>query len=175
MKGDTLIFSQIYGIITEKVNDMAKGPFMEYLRCRATETIPNTYIENIVPVPTSKTETMAMLIHEIRWWQQLSEVVVAGTTESIVTIADRSHPSGLVWPDSAGVIVHNVMWRKEEVGPVNENFVVKFDPPILYSKAHIYLGARGIGNNVSLMAIIAMIGYTLEKVSREDFISALVE
>ncbi|MBA7703723.1 hypothetical protein ES703_112516 [subsurface metagenome] len=50
----------------------------------------------------------------------------------------------------------------------------KFDPPILYPKALLYLGMNTIGATSTRFATVR-IGYTLEKVSREDFISALVE
>ncbi|GAH36712.1 unnamed protein product, partial [marine sediment metagenome] len=49
-----------------------------------------------------------------------------------------------------------------------------FDPPLLYPKAFIYLGISSTGFTSALAAHFR-IGYTLEKVSREDFISALVE
>ncbi|MBA7550438.1 hypothetical protein ES705_43735 [subsurface metagenome] len=49
-----------------------------------------------------------------------------------------------------------------------------FDPPILYPKASLYVGFNTVGfTTVKKLAV--RIGYTLEKVSREDFISALVE
>ncbi|GAI04469.1 unnamed protein product, partial [marine sediment metagenome] len=49
-----------------------------------------------------------------------------------------------------------------------------FDPPILYPKANLYVALSTAGF-ASITNASFRIGYTLEKVSREDFISALVE
>ena len=50
----------------------------------------------------------------------------------------------------------------------------KFDPPVLYPRAKMYVGLRTAGFT-NVCSGFVKIGYTLEKVSKEDFIAALVE
>ena len=51
---------------------------------------------------------------------------------------------------------------------------IYFDPPILYAKNKIYMGMNSAGQGAVKTAYAAL-GYTLEKVDKDDFIAALVE
>ena len=158
---------------------MAKGPFMEFLRAYLDMSAANAYTEMQIPTPSSKTETMAMLIHSI-------ELVLGSLTDPTTPadgdqmqahLADSSQTQ-IRKIDNSDVLTHirstlvlNAVVNAIEIAGTE---FMTFDPPILYPKANLYLAAFSTGftspGNVSLR-----IGYTLEKVSREDFISALVE
>ena len=157
---------------------MAKGPFMEYLRARVTMTAANTYTEVILQTPTSKTENMAMLIHTIEFEparlidstpedqaemrmqvckNPQDDSVQISNSDQLANWKTRFHLAAVTnWLTSKGANIH------------------KFSPPILYPKSQIYFG-MGTLSFISANLGHVKIGYTLEKVSREDFISALVE
>ncbi|MBA7546349.1 hypothetical protein ES705_38739 [subsurface metagenome] len=157
---------------------MAKGPFMEFLRADVKQTVVDTYKEVQIPTPTSKTENMAMLIHEIYLEPNrlvdgtptdtdTMELHLAGKTKATVTkVSDPDILAYLFAMTSKGTI-----WNWLETLGAQ---MWKFDPPILYPKANLFL-AINTGGFTATMSAVCRIGYTLEKVSREDFISALVE
>jgi hypothetical protein len=157
---------------------MAKGPFMEYMRAKVEQAVINTYYEVQLATPSSKTENMAMLIHSIEF-HPLALVDVApanldaamGQVSKVskTTIYDIADPDIIALYKSITVLnaVINGMY---EVGTQKQTF----DPPLLYPKANLYVGFNTVGFT-TVKKLSVRIGYTLEKVSREDFISALVE
>ena len=157
---------------------MAKGPFMEFLRAKAVQSTANTYAEIMIPTPTSKTESMAMLIHSI----ELEPTNVLDTTVNNGDLASmhlsKTHKTstlGLEDPDilaryrakvSLNAVFNTVVFQGERKHV--------FDPPILYPHTNLFLGFYTLGFTAASYGI-GRIGYTLEKVSREDFIAALVD
>ncbi|MBA7553689.1 hypothetical protein ES705_46285 [subsurface metagenome] len=157
---------------------MAKGPFMEFLRAIVTQTAINTFAEVQIPTPTSKTENMAMLIHSI---QMQPNNLVDTTPTNLDTVSvqmSKVSKTGVKFihdPDilafyqaltNLDTVYNGVTFKGHEIQT--------FDPPILYPHANLYFGIYTVGlTNVEIGR--CRIGYTLEKVSREDFISALVE
>ena len=151
---------------------------MEFLRQKVTQTAANAFTQVAIATPTSKTENMAMLIHSIEL--EPTRHVDSTPTEAdriSMTVAKTSQASDLEISDPDCLAMMRINTRLAAIyhdtiyiGRQNH----KFDPPILYPKAFLYcsVGATGMAS-----AIIGhfRIGYTLEKVSREDFISALVE
>lgn len=157
---------------------MAKGPFMEFLRAIAIQPAINTYGQTQIPTPTSKTENMAMLIHQIELIPNAvvdaapvtgDTVMLHLTSASKTTIAEPNDPDNLAY--FKAVTLLNAVWHGiTYLG----SMMSKFDPPILMPKANLYVGIHSAGM-AATHEVTAKIGYTLEKVSREDFISALVE
>jgi len=157
---------------------MAKGPFMEFLRGKVAQTVVNTYAELQIPTPTSKTENMAMLIHSIELEPALMAQSLPTTGDSVhVHLSSKSRTASgeMDEPDvlaaRSSFTILNAVFHAVLVKGLEKN---TFDPPILYPKANLYAGI----NTTTFAAITNLkfrIGYTLEKVSREDFISALVE
>ncbi|MBA7586626.1 hypothetical protein ES708_28629 [subsurface metagenome] len=157
---------------------MAKGPFMEYLRQTVTQSGANAYTEHEIATPTSKTENMAMLIHSIEFSASRFVEAAPANGDAIqlqVTSTHQNSITEIADPDCIAlyeVFVHlNAVFNTIFTHGAHH---IKFDPPLLYPKAHLYLA---VGSNGLAAAIAGQfrIGYTLEKVSREDFISALVE
>ncbi|MBA7703837.1 hypothetical protein ES703_112634 [subsurface metagenome] len=157
---------------------MAKGPFMEYLRASAIQTAANAYKETTIPTPTSKTENLAMLIHSI-------EMVPAALIDTTPTNADNVtvHVSKLTKTGARDISDPDILGYFRSYTALNAVFnqclltgsmTQKFDPPILYPHTNLYLGISTVGYT-AITNVACRIGYTLEKVSREDFISALVE
>ncbi|MBA7550846.1 hypothetical protein ES705_43372 [subsurface metagenome] len=157
---------------------MAKGPFMEYLRATAIQASPNAFGETQMPTPTSKTENMAMLIHSIEMMllryvdttpTDTDTVSCHVSSQSQTSIRKIDEPETLA-SFLAVTHINAVYHDTEKHGQLN----LKFDPPILYPKANLYLAISSSGHTTG-QYVKCRIGYTLEKVSREDFISALVE
>ena len=157
---------------------MAKGPFMEFLRARLVMTAANTFAQIQIPTPTSKTENMAMLIHQIEFEPSIQVDSVPTDGDSItvhLAKVSKSAPSGIHEPDSLAYL--HIMTNLAAIFhalTVTGAPLHKFDPPILYPHANLYGGVTTVGFTAACAATFR-IGYTLEKVSREDFISALVE
>ncbi|MBA7550116.1 hypothetical protein ES705_42622 [subsurface metagenome] len=157
---------------------MAKGPFMEFLRGYLAQTAANAYEELQIPTPASKTENLAMLIHSIELQpDRLLDTVPANSDlvmchlsrKSDTTVRKLSEPDILASfraYTSLNAVFNALVLHGAEL--------TKFDPPLLYPKANLYLGLNTVGFT-AVTNMVVRIGYTLEKVSREDFISALVE
>lgn len=157
---------------------MAKGPFMEYLRATVTQSAPNTYTEIQFPTPASKTETLAMLIHSIELHPSALMEIAPTSADSIsahLSEASKTSVRTIIDPDIlAYYLAFTILDAVASQLVITGEQKATFDPPILYPKAKLYLGINTTGF-VAEKNVICKIGYTLEKVSREDFISALVE
>ncbi|MBA7551421.1 hypothetical protein ES705_43961 [subsurface metagenome] len=157
---------------------MAKGPFMEFLRAEVTMAIVDTYEEVQIPTPTSKTENLAMLIHSIELEPATyadSTPVSLDTLHLQLTKRSKTEPVYLDDPDllarfASTTILDTVANHILTTGHQKTDF----NPPILCTKTNLYLGLNTNGFTTICIAR-CRIGYTLEKVSREDYISALVE
>jgi len=161
---------------------MAKGPFMEFLRGRVTQAAINTYAETEIRTPASKTEKMAVLIHMIEFHGDDLEGT-EGTYASVTgALLDRT--STAIRSINAPEVIA-FFWRFMGLGRYQGTLTEHneqesspkafyFDPPILYAKDSIWL-AVNTAQCPSVKTIDCRVGYTLEKVSDTDFISALVE
>lgn len=151
---------------------------MEFLRSKATQTAINTYIEEQIPTPTSKTENMAMLIHSVELIP-LSLVDTTPTNADSVSVhlARKSSTFTLTLSNPDLIAYFNAVTALNAIFngvSIRGQQKTTFDPPLLYPKANLYLGMNTVGM-ATVKYAECKIGYTLEKVSREDFISALVE
>ncbi|MBA7550795.1 hypothetical protein ES705_43318 [subsurface metagenome] len=157
---------------------MAKGPYMEFLRGKAQQTANNTYAETQIPTPTSKTENMAMLIHSVELVPSaLAPITPANAAVMEAHLAKRTQAAVITLIDPDLIANYHVLTILNAV--FNElafrgEQKQTFDPPLLYPHANLFLGISTSGF-ASTRFVECRIGYTLEKVSREDFISALVE
>jgi hypothetical protein len=147
---------------------------MEFMRIETDSAAgPTEVLSQGFDTPTSKTEKMAMLIHQIHLF-----CPVAKTAEGEVKVAVSDHELTLssdVDLGEPGVITKMecfVLSTPTEVQSL-EHRIQYFSPPILYAKRQIWLTVAVAGATGKRAS--ATIGYTLEKVSQEDFISALVE
>jgi len=165
-----------------------KGPFLEFMGIKLTESAINTYTEKEAATPTSENENLVMLIHQIEMHVDHADTpAAAGTTDTTAQIVDRSMSSlknhadqelialcqhsfrGALRETAAGVFTIVVDCSLGE-----RQRIVYYDPPLVYAKSKIYLGVKGSGNTVVKVAS-AKIGYTVERVSAEAFIKALVQ
>ncbi len=157
---------------------MAKGPFMEYLRQTVVQTGADTFTEREIATPSNKTEAMAMLIHSIEFsaskWVN-TDPTNLDTVQLVVAKNSLTGPKDIADPNCmASYQTKTMLGAIFNALSTSGTPQIKFDPPLLYPKAHLYLSVYTSG----FAAIVSghfRIGYTLEKVSREDFISALVE
>lgn len=154
---------------------------MEYIRGSVNGTGVAVNTEEIV-TPVSKTEKLAMLIHEINMELNMVEFLAGVQTYNALVVSRRSHEGDAnipEWNDQdvlhyarsqavEGIIVGS--FSREQHGTLNK----KFDPPLLYTKSLIYIEAGQGQAGQTSQAMTCAIGYTLEEVSREAFIDALV-
>ena len=157
---------------------MAKGPFMEYLRADILMKAANSFTQVTIPTPTSKTETMALLIHSVEFEASRAiDTTPADNDAVMMQIADASQIDAIYLSDKDCLARYSTIYSLGAVTTVlHEKQAPKttFDPPLLCAKANVYFGMKSAGMTAALYGYVR-IGYTLEKVSREDFISALVE
>ncbi|MBA7551079.1 hypothetical protein ES705_43613 [subsurface metagenome] len=157
---------------------MAKGPFMEFLRAEVLQTVANTYAEIQIPTPTSKTENLAMLIHSIELEPSSWADPAPANLDNLHLQLTKRSKTDEVYLDDPDLLAHVASF-------VTLNAVIHailltghqktdFDPPILCTKANLYFGINTVGFT-GYHGARCRISYTLEKVSREDYISALVE
>jgi len=159
--------------------------FMEFVRDIVTETAANTYTESEFAVPTSKTEELAMLIWEIKTQLDRPSIEDGETNTLHAQVTDRSETAIQGIERVGQIILHR---RASDAGAISGALsdyldlresggdvqTVKWDPPILYAKSTMFLSLAGIGNS-GAKSVRAKVGYTLERVSREEFIEALVD
>ena len=153
---------------------MAKGPFMEFMRLETERADgPNEVLSQGFDTPASKTEKMAVLIHQIHLFCPIAKTAEG---ECKAAVSDRQ----LELTSDVDVGEPNVITKMECFNlttptewHAEEHQFTYYNPPILYARRKIWLTIAVAGaTNKKASAII---GYTLEKVSQEDFIAALVE
>jgi hypothetical protein len=163
------------------------GPYLEWLTGHYAESAANTVTEHQIGLPTSKNENLAMLIHSVIFDRLDCDRIDETRTSCAAWLSLRNGYTGGF--DAEGADYQNIAWAKrelscgEEQGTLSEYVVDygdrayverKFDPPVLVAQDFAYVGVRG-ENNGPARDIVCRIGYTLEKVSSQDFISALVK
>ncbi|MBA7550853.1 hypothetical protein ES705_43379 [subsurface metagenome] len=151
---------------------------MEYLRAHLVQGVINSYDEIQIPTPTSKTENMAMLIHTI---DLHPSALIATAPANADTV--HAHLATRARTVYGTIEMPEILAKYKVYTALNAVFngtietgqqQWKFDPPILCPKTLLYAGIQSTGF-ASAVNLDVRVGYTLEKVSREDFISALVE
>ncbi len=153
---------------------MAKGPFMEFMRLETERASgPDEVLSQGFDTPTSKTEKMAMLIHQIHLFCPIAKTA-EGECKAAVSEQqlELSSDVDLGEPHVITKMECFALTTPPEVHPVEHQFSY-YSPPILYAKRKIWLTIAVAGATNKKAS--ATIGYTLEKVTQEDFISALVE
>ncbi len=153
--------------------------YMEFLRGKVVMSAIDTYKEDVIPVPTSRTEELAMLIHEIVAHTATPTMQAGAVTLSSWHVADRAldHTKNVFEP---GILAYGMNEANDlPAGLLSYAGYLRichfyFDPPILYAKASIYFGIETEGEAAPQWGM-CRIGYTLEKVSKDAFIAALIE
>ena len=157
-------------------------PFMEFLRGTITMSAATTYTELEIRTPVSKTEELAMLIHQVRWDIAKPTATDAATVRVAASLHDRPQTDTAQISDPGCISRHSLF---AEAGvtegtlsefatfDLREGWVYYFTPPLLYAKDAIYLGVNSDHATLLVLAQVR-IGYTLERVSSADFIAALV-
>jgi len=160
---------------------MAERRFMEFITSpTCTQVAANDVITQPIRLPTSQTETLAMLIHKVifdldGWAPPVS------TTEVTMRLAlVKSINLGLAadyrWIDTIAAFEHTVRAvgvLTEEVISTHSPFVVDFAPAVLIARDILFAHSEA-ANMPAAAAARIRIGYTLEKVTQAAFIAALV-
>jgi len=158
--------------------------YMEFITGYVTESAANTWTTAAIEVPTSKELTMAMIIHQVEMDIEPPEHTAVGGTVVMGYLIDDDLEDRPMF-DNTHVIyakdqalymdaaVAEVAWASAETHILGGR-VQTWQPGILYAKKKIYVGCEGVGQ-ASAKTVRVRIGYTLEKVTTEQFIAALTE
>ena len=159
------------------------GPFLEVYKMYTKETTENTYVEDAYPMPVSENENLAMLIHKIMMRPGEPDLIASTKTENDVQLTSQSNPAPVAWHDESVIMRRDVSYNflgvittapvEWETSPMPH--IEYYDPPLLYARRNMYLGVLGKNNGVGVvMNCYVYVYYTVEKVSKEAFIAALV-
>jgi len=161
---------------------------MEFICAGLTDTLGvpagySTYNEVMIPLPTSGTEIMALLLHEVDFRIAGPEMGVDTQMASNSVYLTKSHRTGPVNncfadPDLLAMYMEHVTIN--QVAGAGQLLwhdgipVWRFSPPILIARDAVYFANRTFMQAAANTVASVRLGYTLEKVSREAFIAALV-
>jgi len=164
---------------------MAKERFMEFVGAYVIQSVADTDASVAFDVPSSETELMALLVHQIDWEGQVSTPVAAVTIgiDGFLTYSAQIPSSVGGYLTKMDVI--DTLQRAVAAGTTLDDVVAgnyfaalqhdihKFDPPILIARRTLHLHIRS-SNSAVVNAVALRLGYTLEKVTQAAFIAALV-
>jgi len=168
-------------IFTESLRGemMGKGErYMEFIRGQLYTSAANVFTEEVVQLPTSQTEKLAMLIHQI-------DIDLIAVDRIDATYVEKGGGLGLYSGSSralhfAGVLCYDTLALS--CTETADKFLAKFgrttfehkyDPPILVAQSVLYAKIQSMAFPGTTY-FSYRIGYTLEKVASEAFIAALV-
>ncbi len=152
---------------------MVKGPFMEFLDLITELSAANTTTTKMIQTPTSKSEKLAMLIHRIDYefpTHAKQDIFIQASIVDYDVAAESKSLIGDHVIDSAKMIFKFTTSGMAYKRMIEEHH---FDPPVLFTKQKVGLQGRSTGAAAALI-VRARIGYTLEKVDKDDYIDALV-
>ncbi|MBA7710455.1 hypothetical protein ES703_119398 [subsurface metagenome] len=158
---------------------MRNEALMEFVCGQETLAVVNTPESFEIYLPTSKTELMAMLIHDV-WIPVLMPGAPAATGETGATACITRNKNSAFGLQDPSVIATAQWQRFWDAGPIVRMETewspshYHFDPPVLVARDIIWLKVNSDNVDSVLLTAYYRIGYTLEKVSREAFIAALV-
>lgn len=163
---------------------MVDGALMEFLRAEVSEPTANTFTQVEISTPASRSEELAMLIWKVVFQIDMPDVedgqrnAVQGrlTRSSQTAIINEHDPDLIAWITAnlgAGQVEGSLSeYFEKTVRPSNGFW--DFAPPVLYAKSEMFAQVVGTGN-AQTKSCHVLLGYTLERVSTSQFISALVE
>ncbi|MBA7549532.1 hypothetical protein ES705_42019 [subsurface metagenome] len=176
MKGYAYM-SQIHGIITQEVNDMAKDKFAQWLNMNpVTQTGNDVLTHSETIIPTSPEEGKVIAIHAVDFMCGMLTAVDACWVMPV--IATRP---GLGLGDLVPGSPYLVAWTEQEMR-FNTDGMSAFDVqrmltypvPFLVAHQKLYLYATSaVTGEAQVMR--ARILFTFEKVSTEEFFQALAQ
>ncbi|MBA7709763.1 hypothetical protein ES703_118688 [subsurface metagenome] len=153
--------------------------YMEFMRDVVSQDVVDTYTEKAIPCPVSGNENLAMLIHMIVGTMEPCVPVLTEDNEVIAAVHDRSMTLTGGWRYPGTLLYHhhgyNSTLSAAGLGYVRTSAIqiMYFNPPVLYAKAYIYHCINSELATDRRSHEIA-IGYTIEKVTKDAFIAALV-
>ena len=152
--------------------------FMEFIRGQLYTSAANTFTEDEVQLPTSQSEKLAMLIHQI-------DIDLIAVDRIDATYVEKGGGLGLYSGGAralccAGALCYDTLALS--CSETADKFLAtfgrttwehKYDPPILVAQSVLYAKIQTLGFPGTTY-FSYRIGYTLEKVASEAFIAALV-
>lgn len=137
--------------------------------------------EEVIELPTSETELFALLVHQIQWFNTLAGSNFKAEGEYQRTLGLYRGPGGVRGlSDPATIAFHASGMHFTETALTNireseeSPEMMYYNPPILIAHRQIYFAGKHAYLEVGSFTAKVRLGYTLEKVSREAFIAALV-
>lgn len=147
--------------------------FMEFLGLHTYQSGVDADTTAMIQTPASKSEKLAMLIHMVEF-----EFTTHPTLDQDHTLflVDRNVGATKKYINDPEVVAMANLIEKfttSGLGYTSRVHTTYFNPPILYTRQTIGLQTGSSGSGVQNVGK-CRVGYTLEKVSKEDYIDALV-
>ncbi len=145
--------------------------YMEFLHAKLTQSVANASMLGTITMPVSGNENLACLIHQIKMAVE-PEIVAAVQMVMKALVRDRATGNHNNIADE-GVLACFCGFIQPTLYIPMCDFAWYFDPPILYAKSVLHLFFT-TSNFVGATNGNFQIGYTIDKVSKDAFIAALV-
>jgi len=159
--------------------------FMEFIRASIVSTnVGDAGVKSAeIQMPVSENENLAVLIHKVNFLFNAFLTADLGASSSgaarqtgLCTFPPKVHADMLV--NTPGCLAMSILWWTQsasgDMTGEEGHREWDFNPPLLVAKRSLYVGAyRGTGLTTETSAMVS-IGYTVEKVSKDAFIAALV-
>lgn len=160
---------------------MAKERYLEQIWDNLSEEVANVFIEKEISIPSSKTELFAFLLHKVVFGLETPERIDA-TQTAMGLVLSKTGKTTVNERATTIAFSQQFLSLGDAQGSLTEYQIVEergariwdFDPPILIAQDHLHFGMKGL-NNTAVQDGGIILYYTLEKVSREAFIAALVD
>lgn len=142
----------------------------------------SAYAEVDMPLPTSGTETMALLLHQVQFFLAGPDPTLDAKESDDEVWLTKSHHASVPSQAASNPDVLAYYFRKLSKNQIagtswmweDGTNIWTFDPAILIARDSCYFGFRVYQKAAIQVTSDIRLGYTLEKVSREAFIAALV-
>lgn len=150
--------------------------YMEFLNCQIYNPIDEGFTIVESQCPTSTIESMAMLIHMISFRLYMPPPSAGVVSAHVAELVNRLINDTIDEYDSGLIARCRALVEQTGAGVAfwfeapTEHY---FNPPILYAKSSLFFCAKGTNTERTIKAE-CRIGYTLEKVTKDAFIAALV-
>jgi len=150
-----------------------KDEYMQFLRsANALQPGADTYGDVEIRTGCSVRAGLAMLIHQIHLFWAPASFVNNSWVELHVKTVSGDVAGGMTKPQVLLLLEFMCRYATSGGGWVPCNYIIKYDPPLLYVNDSIWIGVKSNATGVANVAY-AQIGFTWKKITDAEYIEAL--
>ena len=169
--------SQIYGIITQEVNDMAKDKYLQFMIGDVTQSAADAATSVEMPMPTSPSEGQAIAIYRIEWGPMDINMTANLWIQQSLAVTDGI-AAGDLHPGNRDVVALIELGAELTTsgGSIHEKMPnpTIYPEPIIVAHPRLYLYCTSTGTGVVNKAR-ARIYFKFVKLTSEEFWQHLAE